>query len=196
MGGSWARWISNLFSPPVVWAILAFPIAFRQSETQDQGLFWAFIYVTLVCILPAIFVGVMVWRGSITDIHMQIRQQRIRPFIVSIICTSVAWALLRSWDAPEILPTFAFISLAQIIVMLIITFVWQISMHMMSVSSAVVTSAILFGPGAALLAFPLIPVVGAARLNLKRHTMSQLVGGCVLGAGMTALLMVIINPSL
>jgi hypothetical protein len=183
-----------LFSPPVIWAALAFPISVRQAESQEQALFWAFTYIFLVCILPAVFVGLMVWRGHITDIHMQVRKQRIRPFLVSIICTTIAWWVLRLLGAPPILPAFTLISLAQIVIMLAITLVWQISMHMMSIASAVVAAGVLFGPGGALLTLPLVPVVGAARWSLKRHTMGELVAGGIVGGVMTTLLVLIIQP--
>lgn len=190
---NWARWVSNLFAPPVVWGAMAFPIAFREASSHEQGLVWAMTYVMLVCILPAFYIGLMVWRGHITDVHMRVREQRIRPFIVSIICTAIAWWVLRLMGTPAILPTFALISLIQIAAMLVITLVWQISMHTMSVTSAVVATAALFGLPTALLVAPIIPVVGAARFSLRRHTLSQLIGGAALGGGLTLALIMVLH---
>ncbi|MBZ0294017.1 MAG: hypothetical protein K8L99_15750, partial [Anaerolineae bacterium] len=84
---SWARLVSNLLSPPMIWAIMAFPIAFRDAETQQQALTWALVYGSLVCLLPLLYVAWMVRRGVISDLHMQVRQQRLRPFVESLICT-------------------------------------------------------------------------------------------------------------
>lgn len=184
---SWARVISDVLSPPVVWAALAFPIAFRAAESPDQALVWGGIYAALVCVLPAVYVIWMVWRGQITDIHMPYRHERIRPFIVSVIGALLAWGALRLMSAPPLLPTFTLFSLFAIGAMLGITLVWQISMHTMSVSCAVVASGVLFGLGTGLLLSPLIPVVGAARLKLNRHTPAQVIGGFALGAGLTLL---------
>ncbi len=190
---TWARLVSNLLSPPVIWGTLAFPIAFREASSQEQGLIWALTYVVLVCVMPAFYIGLMVWRGHITDLHMRVRTQRIRPFIVSIICTAIAWAALSVMQAPPLLPAFALITVIQITAMLFITLVWQISMHTMSVTSAIITSAALFGIGTAILASPLIPIVGAARYSLRRHTLSQLIGGSMLGGMMTLALIVLTN---
>lgn len=179
---SWARLVSNVLSPPVVWAALAFPIAFRDAPSQEQALVWAAIYISLVCLLPALYIAVMVWRGSITDIHMEKREQRLRPFLVSILFTTIAWWVLRFLGAPAVLPFFALFSLVQIIVMALITLIWQISMHTMSITGATMATVVLFGIVPALLTIPLIMLVGAARLNLKRHTPAQILAGTVVGA--------------
>ena len=182
---SWARVISDVLSPPVIWATLAFPIAFRAAGSPDKALLWGGIYAALVCVLPAAYVIWMVWRGQITDIHMPYRHERIRPFIVTVIGASLAWSALRLMSAPPLLPAFTLFSLIAIGAMLAITLFWQISMHMMSVSCAVFASSVLFGLGTGLLLLPLIPVVGAARLKLNRHTPAQVIAGFALGAGLT-----------
>ena len=41
---------------------------------------------------------------------------------------------------------------------------------------------IIFNVGVALLMIPLVPLVAAARLNLKRHTPAQVIAGTVIGA--------------
>lgn len=178
---SWARLVSDLLSPPVVWAAMAFPIAFRDAQSEQQALTWAFVYGVLVCLLPMLYVAWMVRRGTITDIHMRVREQRICPFIVSLVCTSIAWWVLRVLGAPPVVPLFALFSLVQIAVMAVITLVWQISVHAMSITGAMVAAFALFGPLWAVLLLPLVVLVGAARLELKRHTLSQVVAGSVLG---------------
>ncbi len=184
----WARLISNIFSPPVVWAVLAFPIAFRDAYSQGQAIVWAGVYTLLVCLFPLAYIAWMVHRGKITDIHMKLRKDRLRPFLVSIACTAVAWWVLRLLGAPSVVPQFALFSLVQLTVMAVITLVWQISMHTMSISCAVVAIGLLFGLAPALLATPLIPLVGAARLKLHRHTPAQVVAGTLVGALIPVLL--------
>lgn len=179
---SWARLVSNLLSPPVIWAVMAFPIAFRDAKSDQQALTWALVYGFLVCLLPLLFVAWMVKRGTITDLHMEIREQRIRPFVVSIICTTIAWWTLRLMGAPSVVPQFALFSLAQIAVMAAITLVWQISMHAMSITSAVVAALTFFGLLPALILLPLVILVGAARLKLQRHTVAQVLAGVAVGA--------------
>jgi hypothetical protein len=178
---SWARLVSDLLSPPVVWAAMAFPIAFRDAHSEQRALTWALAYGVLVCVLPMVYVAWMVKRGSITDLHMGVREQRIRPFIVSLICTVFAWWMLRLMGAPPVVPLFAMFSIVQIAVMALITLVWQISVHAMSITGAAVAAFAFFGPLWALPIVPLVVLVGAARLNLKRHTLAQVLAGSALG---------------
>lgn len=190
---SWARLVSDVLSPPVVWAAFAFPIAFHQSDSQLQALWWATVYITLVCVLPIIYIALMVKRGSITDIHMRVRQQRIRPFMVSIVCTAIAWLVLRTMGAPSVVPLFAMLSLIQLAVMAAITLVWQISIHAVSITGVTIATAVLFGLVPALFTVPLIVLVGAARLKLQRHTLAQVVVGTLVGATVPILLFSLIT---
>lgn len=191
---SWARTISNVLSPPVIWGALAFPIAFHHAESREQALLWALTYVIMVCGIPALYIALMVRLGKITDLHMQVRQQRIAPFLVSIVSTALAWGILRLMGAPSLLPLFALVSLVLLCAMLLVTLVWQISMHSMSITCAVVTTGALYGLGAALLVSPLIALVAMARLSLRRHTPAELIAGGLLGGGITMLFLLVLNP--
>jgi len=191
---SWARLVSDILSPPMVWATLAFPIAFRDAPSQGHAVLWALMYITLVCLLPIVYIAVMVKQGKITDIHMKVRQQRLRPFMVSIVCTGVAWGVLRLMGAPAVVPLFALFSLVQLAVLALITLVWQISIHAVSITGVTVATGVLFGLLPALLTIPLIFLVGAARLKLRRHTPAQVIAGTLVGAVVPALLFMIATP--
>lgn len=188
---SWARLVSDLLSPPIVWAALAFPIAFRDAQDGWQAISWALIYVVLVCVLPIIYVAVQVKRGVITDIHMRVRQQRIRPFLVSMVSTFLAWMVLRVLGAPQVMPLFALFSLIQLAVMALITLAWQISVHAISISGATVALAALFGLLPALISLPLIVLVGSARIKLNRHTPAQVLVGTFVGFLIPSLLFLV-----
>lgn len=190
----WARIISNLFSPPMVWAVLVFPMAFREEHPLEQKLLWALTYGILVCLMPLLYIMWMVRRGKISDWHMPERRERMLPFLFSILCTTVAWQVLRLMGAPPMLPMVAIFTLAELLVMSVITLVWQISMHAMSISVAVVATGIVFGPVLALLVSPLMPLVGIARLKLERHTLSQVVAGLLVGAIIPLILLPLLPP--
>lgn len=185
----WARVISNLLSPPMVWAVLVFPMAFRYAQSPTQALLWAFTYGILVCLMPLLYIAFMVHRGKIGDFHMKERRERLLPFLFSMGCTTVAWQILRAMGAPPMLPMVAIFTLVELAVMSAITLVWQISMHAMSISVAVVATGIVFGPTSALVVCPLMPLVGIARLKLERHTLSQVVAGILIGAIIPLLLL-------
>ncbi len=179
---SWARLVSDIISPPIVWAILVVPVSFQYAQSTANAIFWAVLYGLFVCLLPILYVAFHVWRGNISDIHMKNRRERIRPLLVSILCTSIVWWLLRVLGAPRIFPLLALMTLLQMTIIAVITLGWQISMHMMSITGAVVIVAIIFSVTTAFLFLPVVPLVAAARLKLKRHTPAQIIAGTIIGA--------------
>jgi hypothetical protein len=182
---NWARLTSDVLSPPVVWALLAFPVAFRFAPSRGEALLWAVVYTVLVCLLPAGFIVWMVRRGSIGDIHMKERRERFLPFIVSILCAAITWLVLSLMNASPAMPLMSVFTLAHLAVMMLITVWWQISMHAMSISGAIVAIGIVFGLLPAVVISPLIPLVGTARLRLERHTLAQVIAGTLVGALVT-----------
>jgi phage-related holin len=185
---SWARVVSDVFSPPVVWAALSFPLAAYADPTSGNSVVWALIYVLLVCVAPVVYIAVMVKRGHITDIHIKVRRQRIVPFIVTIVCAAIAALMLALLNAPALVTFFALFTMLQIIIMLVVTTAWQISIHALGIVGAVVAIGAMYGTTAGLLSSPLIPVVCAARVVLRRHTIPQVIAGGIVGGTMTALL--------
>lgn len=177
----WARLVSDLLSPPVLWGALAFPIAFQAADSASQAVMWALIYIALVCIVPMIYIGIMVKRGSISDLHMAVRQERLKPFMVSLLATTIAWWTLRALGAPSVIPVLALSAIVQLAVLAAITLVWQVSMHAMSTASAVVGAVYAFGLPALLLMIPILMLVSAARLRLNRHTPAQILVGALIG---------------
>ncbi len=176
--------ISDLLSPPVVWGVLAFPIAFSQAESADQAILWAAIYVALVCLAPVLYIVWMVRTGRITDLHMRVRSQRLKPFIVSMAFTTLAWWVLRALGAPPVLPKLALYGLIETLLLALVSLVWQISVHGASIAGAVLVIGLLFGSVYGLILLPLVGVVAWARLYLKRHTPPQIVAGGLLGAAL------------
>ncbi len=180
--GSWARIVSYALSPPVVWAVLILSITFNETKSPEQAFLWVSIYSGLVCLLPVLYIAWMVQRGKIGDLLMRNREERLGPFLVLLVSSIIAWLTLRFMGAPPILPLLALISIAQTVIMVLITLVWQISMHTMTITSVAIVTVAVFGIVYALFTIPLIILVSAARLRLNRHTPAQIFAGMLLGA--------------
>jgi len=189
---SWARVVSNVLSPPVVSALMVIPVAVAYSISPRHALLWSLLYILATSVIPTAYIAWLVRRGEITDIHMPIRSERYRPYAMTILCTVVAWWIMRVMGASPVLPLLAVFSLAQILVMACITVFWQISMHTMTITGAAVAFGLFFDMSYALWMLPLILLVGAARLYLKRHTPAQIIGGTAVGAMVPMLVLLII----
>jgi membrane-associated phospholipid phosphatase len=193
---SWARVVSDIVSPPIVWSVVVLPIALQYSRTTEQALVWSGIYGIFVSLLPILFVALMVWWGKIGDMHMQERRERFLPFLVSIFCTVIAIVILLVLNAPPVLPLIAVITLVNLTAIALITLAWQISMHAMSITSAIIAIGVVFSVGLALLFVPLAVLVGAARISLKRHTPAQVIGGTLLGALLPMIVLLVLASML
>lgn len=189
----WARLVSDVLSPPVVWAVMTFPIALRDADSHARGVVWALVYVVLVCVLPVVYIAWLVAAGEITDMHLPHRHERTRPFIATILCALVALIVLKLMNSSSKMDFYALSTLMQISLLAMITLVWQISIHTMSISGVVVTVAAWFSVAIALVLIPLVLLVAGARLRLKRHTPAQVVAGIVVGSASVSFLLWVIE---
>jgi membrane-associated phospholipid phosphatase len=185
---SWAQVVSHLLSPPVVWGVLVVLIAFRDAQSDQQALTVAAAYGVFVCLLPGLYIVWMLRRGAISDIHLSARKERPRVLLVSAMGAGLAWGALRWLEAPPGMPLIAVITLALLLVIALISLVWQISMHATSISAAVVATGAFFGIVPALLILPLALLVAAARLYLKKHTPAEILAGTLVGGLIPVLL--------
>jgi hypothetical protein len=196
---NWAEFVSDVVSPPVVWAIMAFVIADRDATSAGEAVVWALVYIALLSVIPTLYILIQVRRGNITDMHMPLREERIRPFLVAIASGIMAVLLFDIIGASVWMRVFMISSLVQLILMALITTMWQISVHTMCITAALATVALLVNASVALLLTPLIAIVALARLRLHRHTLSQVMAGIIVGGISVALLLGIaglLEPSL
>lgn len=193
---SWAKLVSDVMSPPVVWGALVLLIGYHHPADDYSGLYWSGVFAILICLLPLTYIMYMVARGKIGDLHMRRRQDRYKPLMLTIVSSLVAWYVFKTQGAP---PAFAMLSLmtaVQLGVILLVTLVWQISMHAMAITSVVVASEVFFGTGIGLALVPLVALVGAARLSLNCHTPPQIFAGAMVGMWVPIGILVLISHNI
>lgn len=176
-----ARTISNVLSPPAVTAMLGFALAFVAAPFFP-ALITGAIHGILVGLAPVIYIVVMLKRGVITDLHMKNRHERHIPNVIAVGGALMAWAILRTFDAPVTLQQLALLDALLLSILAIINVWWQISAHSAVIFGAVTVCGVVFGTPVALGASPLVLIVPWARLHLKRHTIRQVIAGAALGA--------------
>src|SRR5579859_3971092 len=179
---SWARLVSNFFVPPIIFPALGVAVAQRDLHDMWRVVLFSEIYGVVGFVFPAIYVLIIVKQGTVTDVHLPERSERHKPFIVAMICLAVMWLTLAILGAPRGMMQLATFTLFQSALLMFITRFWQISVHGANIAGAVVIIGVLFGAGLALLLSPLIVLVGASRLALKRHTPMQIIAGAAMSA--------------
>jgi membrane-associated phospholipid phosphatase len=177
-----ARYLSHIFSPPMVYAILGFITAWA-ALPFIPGLLWGAIYGFFVSLLPLLLVIFLLKTGRIEDIHLNNSKERRIPYLVGIIGSIAAFIIISQFQGPALLGSLAIGSAIGLTVLALINNFWLISSHMASITMAAIFIWIVFGSLYGLIVVPLVVLVFAIRLYLRRHTVSQLLAGMLVGAG-------------
>lgn len=178
-----AYWTSQIVSPPVV-AVIAIAICALAARTHT-GWMWALLYTVCTVLIPSAYVVYQVKRGTITDFHMERREERIRPLLLTLACAGLAWWVLWAWDTPRPLRLFAAVNGLQTLLFLLLTMRWKVSMHTAAISGFSVLLVNFFGLSALSLSIS-VPVVAWSRVHMRRHTIGQTIGGVLLGVSTVA----------
>jgi membrane-associated phospholipid phosphatase len=190
-----ARWISNVLSPPIV--ATCFAIAFFSYIVPDPRMSWRWILLTLPAIMlpPLAYVIWLVHRGELGDIHMPVRETRLKPLSVMMVWLLFCILMLQKWDAPRSLDLLLLTVLVELSVLSLITLFWQISFHSATISAAAATAVAIGGTTVWPITITLlVPLVGWSRVRLRRHTLRQVTAGCLVGALLALLVLIGILP--
>lgn len=173
-----AEWISRLFSPPLVATVALATIAL--ADFSRAALAWAFLTLLLMILTPAGYLVYLHQRGQITDLDVYVRHQRTRPYLLSIGCSLVTFALLNTANAPYLLQIVAAAAIFQTSGLFAVNLKWKISAH--TAATAGFSSLFFWVGGISVLPVWLfIPVVAWSRVHLKRHTLYQTIAGSLWG---------------
>jgi membrane-associated phospholipid phosphatase len=175
-----ARTFSNIVSPPVIFAVLGLALALAEAGLWP-GLLWAAFFGFFVSLAPILFILFMMRHGRITDLHMNTRQERYLPYLVSTISSALVLLAIYLFDGPELLSCLTVLNIIVLIILGLVNTFWLISIHTASISAATIITGLVFGIWAAAAVSPLLLMVCWARLYLRRHTPGQVAAGLLLG---------------
>ncbi len=180
-----AKIISNLFSPPVLGtaSIVLFAIALRSAFVW----LWTGLFLVLCVGIPSGYVAWLARTGRVSDFHIPIRSQRIKPMILMLVMCLISTIFLLRFHPPALLVGFAVLGLAIMVSLFIVTLKWKISGHATTAAAFCSICLLSFG-GMAGFSFFLVPLVIWARVRLKRHTIRQTIAGTALGLSTLTLL--------
>jgi membrane-associated phospholipid phosphatase len=182
-----ARLFSNIISPPVMFALMGYLLAFA-ALPPVQALVWGTVYGLIISLVPILFVLWLLKTGRVAELHMSDTRERQIPYLVAVGCAGLILLLLVLFDGPQLLRCLAIFNMITLSILALINTRWLISFHATAVSAAWAIVGLVFGWVYSLLILPLILLVIVVRLYLKRHTPAQIAAGLALGAGMVFLL--------
>jgi len=169
--------ISQVGSPPVLASATMALVA--STLSSSRAWMWAGIYVTLAILTPLLYLFWLVRHGRVTDLDVQLREQRMRPLLFTIACNGAAWIVLILGAAPSLMVVLAGVLWVQMSAIFAITLFWKISVH--CAAAAVAATLIWSLTGTPLPLLIGVPIIAWSRVHLRRHTVPQTVGGALLG---------------
>jgi membrane-associated phospholipid phosphatase len=174
-----ARFISTLFVPPsftiIIFTIFAFTL---ESEPIKQAVT---ILIALVFgfIAPIVLFLILRNKGKLADQDASIKEERTIPFLIAIIFYLIGLWIMIKFDLNIISIAFWFCYISNTIITIFINKFWKISAHAMGATGPFAAVIFVFG-WIGLIMLPIVIIVGWSRIELKCHTMSQVLVGSLL----------------
>jgi membrane-associated phospholipid phosphatase len=174
-----ARIISIIFVPPsftlVVFSVLAFTL---ETNTQNRI---AIILVAVIFgfIAPIILFTLLRRKNKLVDLDASNKDERTLPYMISILFYVAGLLILISFKVNIILIAFWFCYISNTIFTILINKHWKISAHAMGAAGPLALIVFIYGPSA-LFFSALVLLVGWSRIQLKVHTVIQVVAGILL----------------
>ncbi len=142
---------------------------------------WALFCILFATVIPFLYIFMQYHKKRIYDLHLPNRENRIKPLIVAIISYIMGFFMLYVLGAPLFLRSIFAVCIVNVVILTTITYFWKISFHTSWITVVSITFFILFGSWMLLLLL-LIPFIGWARVQIKRHTIMQVILGSVISA--------------
>jgi hypothetical protein len=175
-----ARIYSDIFSPPSIYAIYAFAVAWSDLPFWE-GTIHAAIFGLLTSLTPLIYLLIQMKRGVLDDIHISTSDQRKIPYLLGIVGAIIAYFTLMQLHSSRIFLGFVLAVILGLTALGIINQKWLISAHSASIAAVTAFSGYAFNLTTAILLSPLILSTVLIRYFLKRHSVGELISGVLLG---------------
>ena len=180
-----AKLVSNILNPFLVSAVIITLLAFKTTSSAIDVLKWVLISVTL-SVLP-VFIAVMCLLRfrKLDSFFANPREQRNSIYVLASLVGAIGCGILWYFKAPELLAVAFTAGLISIIVFMAINYFWKISLHTGFTAASVAVAIMVYGVTAAWSVI-FLPLVGWARIELKQHTLGQVIAGGLLAAAIVS----------
>lgn len=175
-----ARWYSDLFSPPSLFAIFAFIIAWSELPFW-QGSLHAAIFGLLTSLMPLVYILVLLKRGQLSDIHISSPVERRVPYLLGILGAILAYFVLRALGSSDLFLDFILTNIVGLGSLALINSRWLISAHTASITTLTFFTGHAYSVTLGLLISPLILTTVFIRHYLRRHNFTELISGVLVG---------------
>lgn len=175
-----ARTISFIANP--IFVFIALPFFLVYKTTRDPHAAWNWTIYTLVFLfIFVMFVLFGVKKKIFSDIDVSNREQRPLLYFTGAVLSILYLSILFFLNGPLILFITTMGIMIGIVLASLINIKIKASVHVAAISGLISSLSIVY-KGYYLLLLLLIPLIGWARVKIKRHTVPEVVIGGILGS--------------
>ena len=173
-----AELISNLTHAPFL-SIPAFLSINYYFLNFKEFLLISFTSLFFSALLPIMIMVIWSKKKNI-DLDMPAKENRNAPLIIVILIYFIGFLALIALNAPLLTSALMFCYFSNTLIVYFINKYWKISVHSMGVAGPTTALIFAFGPVGSIPGL-ILPWVMWSRVYLKKHTMTQVIAGAVLG---------------
>jgi membrane-associated phospholipid phosphatase len=174
-----ARWLTEVFQPPVVVSIQLLISPMTQPGFPGSIGYGA-LAALFVCVLPLFLLLLLVRMGKVTDHHVSDRRQRAPVLLMALACILAGLLVLEAAGAPHSVVAMVLAVVGGVVVLAAVSPFWKMSGHAAAISCSTVIVVLMLGPAWSPVLL-LIPAVGWSRVVLRAHSRAQVMAGSLFG---------------
>lgn len=179
-----AKGISAITHTPLVAVPVFLIICYYLIPISDDLLIIGSISIFFGGLLPLMICYLWAKKNNL-DVDIPTKEDRIYPLLKVIPSYFLGLILLYFLNAPDIITVLMACYFSITIIVLLISIYWKISLHSMGIAGLAVFMIYIFGVTGLIFSLIILPSVMWSRLYLKRHTVSQVIMGALLGLFLT-----------
>jgi hypothetical protein len=187
-----ARFISFILHPVLMttYAVILIFILnkylnYTTTYYTKMALFAVILFNTFI--MPVFISYLLMKRGYIKSFYMEERHERYVPFIIQAVLMMIAYYMLTRLALPRMFYLMLLGAIASIVITVLITFRWKVSIHMVGIGGI---TGLLFGLSSLFFLDLRVPIIisilvagilGSARLRMGAHEPLQIYVGFLVG---------------
>ena len=185
-----ARIVSMLFTPfylPLVGLVVLFWLSYLSQYPASYKFFVLAVVYFFTILLPTFLIHLYRRYQGWSLFELGRKERRMVPYVISILCYFTCIYLMEQMHVPHFMGSIVIAALMIQIVCALINVWWKISTHTAAIGGmggALFVFSDLFGFNPVwwfCLTFIVAGILGTARMLLRQHTLSQVVGGFLVG---------------
>ncbi|MET0233267.1 MAG: hypothetical protein ABW224_01370 [Kibdelosporangium sp.] len=176
-----AKIVTEVLSPATIVVLLPFAVAWNATgHAVVSTIVWSLVVAVFYSVLPMLFIIRGARRGKWDGHWVRERERRFLPLMMCLASALVGLVILLVWDAPQDIVALAWSMVTVLVVCVVITKWWKVSLHATVAGGAVATVSLIYG-WIMLSLVVLVALVAWARVRVADHTIAQVIVGAFVG---------------